>query len=184
LDANRSQSILPKYSGFEQYLFGCRDRNGQWETRLGNSPLMPSPWRPFLLGLTCMFALSGCEAPQRPAEVGGCPTGQSVPVAVFELFFGRSVPGGGEVSDQAWDDFLAQVVTPTLPNGYTVFDAVGAWRNPTSGRSVHERTKVLLVALPDASAGAAAVARIRSAYQVQFHQTLVGMIAAPACGSF
>jgi hypothetical protein len=145
---------------------------------------MSLPRRPFLLGLTCVVALSGCAAPQRSAQVPACPTGQGAPMATFELFFGRSVPGGGEVSDQAWDDFLTQVVTPDLPNGYTVFDAVGAWRNPASGRTVHERTKVLLVALPDTATAAAAVARIRSAYQMQFHQTLVGMIAAPACGSF
>lgn len=103
---------------------------------------------------------------------------------VFELFFGRSIQGQAEVGDGAWDDFLAQVVTPNLPNGYTVFDAIGAWRNPATSRTIHERSKVLLAALPDAAASSAAIARVRQAYEVRFHQTLVGMTVAPACGSF
>ena len=103
---------------------------------------------------------------------------------VFELFFGRSIHGQGEVSDRAWDDFLEQVVTPNLPNGYTVFDAAGAWRNPATGHTAHERTKVLLAALPEVATSAAAIERVRQAYAEQFHQTLVGMTVAPACGAF
>jgi hypothetical protein len=103
---------------------------------------------------------------------------------VYELFFGRSIQGRGEVSDHAWDEFLDRVVTPTLPNGYTVFDGAGAWLNPATRRTVHEPTKVLLVALPDTAASAAAVARVRATYAEQFHQTLVGLTTAPACASF
>jgi len=117
-------------------------------------------------------------------QAGSCPAAQGAPMLVFELFFGRSIHGQGEVSDRAWDDFQEQVVTPSLPNGYTVFDAAGAWRNPATGHTVHERTKVLLAALPDAAASASAVERIRQTYAEQFHQTLVGMTVAPACGAF
>ena len=66
----------------------------------------------------------------------------------FELFFGRSIRGQAEVSDSAWDDFLNRMVTPNLPNGYTVFDAIGAWLNPATRRTVRERTKVLLAVCP------------------------------------
>ncbi len=102
----------------------------------------------------------------------------------YELFFGRSIQGRADVSDQAWDEFLDRVVTPNLPNGYTVFDGAGAWLNPATGRTVHEPTKVLLAALPDAAASATAVARIRAAYAEQFHQALVGMTTGPVCASF
>jgi hypothetical protein len=103
---------------------------------------------------------------------------------VYQLFFGRSIQGQGEVSDRAWDEFLDRVVTPNLPNGYTVFDGTGAWLNPATKRTVHERTKILLVALPDAAANAAAIGRVRAAYAEQFHQSLVGMTTAPACALF
>ena len=39
-------------------------------------------------------------------------------------------------------------VTANLPNGYTVFDANGAWMNPITHRTIREATKMLLVALP------------------------------------
>jgi hypothetical protein len=131
-----------------------------------------------------LVCLAGCAAPQQAAQSGRCPAAQGAPVLVYDLFFGRSIQGQHEVSDRAWDDFVDQVVTPNLPSGYTVFDAAGAWLNPATGHTGHERTKLLLVALPDDAAGAAAIARIRQAYQVQFHQTLVGMTVAPACASF
>ena len=105
-------------------------------------------------------------------------------MTAFELFFGRSIRGAGEVSDGAWEDFLARVVTPNLPNGYTVFDGVGTWLNPGTGMTVHERTKVLLAVLPDAPSGAAPIARIRQSYQAEFQQMLVGMMVMPICGAF
>jgi hypothetical protein len=105
-------------------------------------------------------------------------------MVLFQLFFGRSIRGQGEVSDGAWDDFVQQVITPSLPNGYTVFDGTGAWLNPATGHTIRERTKILLAALPDAPASAAAVARVRTAYAARFHQNLVGMTVSPVCGAF
>jgi hypothetical protein len=146
---------------------------------------MPLPQRACLARVFCLAAmLAGCTPPQPAVQPASCPATQGAPMLAFELFFGRSIHGHGEVSDRAWNDFLDRVVTPSLPDGYTVFDAAGAWLNPATRRTVHERTKVLLAALPDTAASAAAVARIRNAYATQFHQTLVGMTVAPACGSF
>ena len=146
---------------------------------------MALPRRGRLAGAFCLaVTLAGCAPPQQAVPTGSCAALQSSPVLVFELFFGRSIHGQGEVTDAAWDDFLNRVVTPNLPNGYTVFDATGAWLNPATQRTTHERTKVLLAALPDAATSSAAIARIRTAYEMQFHQLLVGMTMAPACGSF
>ena len=96
--------------------------------------------------------LAGCAAPQPAAQAGSCPATQGAPCWQFELFFGRSIQGQqARSATRAWDDFLEQVVTPNLPNGYTVFDGTGAWLNPATGRTIHERTKILLAALPDAA---------------------------------
>jgi hypothetical protein len=51
-------------------------------------------------------------------------------------------------------------------------------------KTIKEPTKVLAVALPVSEASLAAVNRIRDAYQIQFHQQIVGMTAAQACGTF
>lgn len=146
---------------------------------------MPLPRLGRLAWVFCLTAmLAGCAAPPPAVLATSCPDAQGAPLLVFELFFGRSIQGQGEVGDRAWDDFLDQVVTPNLPNGYTVFDATGAWLNKVTSHTIHERTKVLLAALPDDAASAAAIARIRHAYEVQFRQALVGMTVAPACGNF
>lgn len=105
-------------------------------------------------------------------------------MVAFELFFGRSISSRGEVSATAWDHFVRAVITPNLPEGYTVFDATGAWLNPATRHTSTEPTKVVLTALPDTPDSASAVARIRQAYATEFHQQLVGMIVAPVCGDF
>jgi hypothetical protein len=146
---------------------------------------MPLQRRRRLAWLSCLAGLlAGCVAPQQTSQAGNCQTAQGEPMLAFELFFGRSIQGQAEVSDRAWDDFLDHVVTPNLPNGYTVFDAAGAWLDPATSRTIHEHAKVLLVALPDGPDSAAAITRIRHAYQATFHQTLVGMMVAPTCAAF
>ena len=105
-------------------------------------------------------------------------------MTAFALFFGRSVRGHGEVGDTAWENFLVRVITPNLSSGYTVFDATGAWLDPATKQTVHERTKVLLAVVPDDAAHTAAIARIRQAYQHEYHQSSVGMTTTPVCAEF
>jgi len=103
---------------------------------------------------------------------------------IYDLYFGRSVSRRGEVSDTEWRDFRDQVITPALPNGYTVLDGQGAWRNPRSGSTISEATKILVVAMPDAPESLAAINGIRSNWQHRFHQYVVGMTVQTGCGSF
>ncbi len=103
---------------------------------------------------------------------------------MFEMFFGRSIPGRSDLTDQEWRTFLDDTVTMNLPNGYTVQDAYGAWMNPITHKTIREATKVVLAALPDGPDSRAAVDRIRTAYQLRFHQQLVGMTVTQICGSF
>ena len=102
---------------------------------------------------------------------------------VFELFFGRSMHGGGMVSDQDWRHFVNAVVAPNLPDGFTVFDASGGWMSTTGHSAMHEPTTVLLAAVPE-ERDPAAIQRIRAAYQQRFRQELVGMTVHPACADF
>jgi len=100
------------------------------------------------------------------------------------LFFGRSVPGGGQASDQDWQRFVQTVVTPALPNGFTEVDASGSWLSPAGHATRHEATKLLLVSLPASPGAMTPVQKVRAAYQARFHQQLVGMIVTPGCASF
>src|ERR1700710_131181 len=121
--------------------------------------------------------LSGCGAPQ-------CQPGAGQPMRIFDLYFGRSVTGRAEVSDKEWREFRDQVITPALPNGYTVRDGQGAWMNPRSRTTIAESTKILTVALPDAPDSLLPINRIRTVWQRRFHQYVVGMTVTTGWVSF
>jgi hypothetical protein len=130
--------------------------------------------------LTVATSLTACTVPRAPF----CTAGMGPPLLVFSLFFGKSISGRGDLTDNEWQQFLNDTVTVNLPNGYTVVDAKGAWMNPITHRMIKEDSKLLIVALPTAPDSLAAVNRIRTEYQVRFRQQLVGMTVEQACGSF
>lgn len=97
------------------------------------------------------------------------------------LFLGRAIPGRPPLADSEWTDFAARVVTAQLPDGLTELDAEGPWQNPATHRTSRESTKVIIVAVPDSPATAAAIAAVEDAYGTQFHQQSVGTTLAPVC---
>jgi Protein of unknown function (DUF3574) len=130
-------------------------------------------------GLT--LAAGGCaHAPSRTA----CTVAAGTPMVEYQMFFGRNIPGRPALTDGEWADFVARVVTPHLPGGFTAFDADGQWMDPATHRIAGEKTKVVIVALPDTDAAASAIAVVRDAYRAEFHQQPVGMTVHPTCGAF
>ena len=106
---------------------------------------------------------------------------------VAELFFGRSIgggPGPREVSVAAWEQFAGGALTQAFPDGFTVRDARGAWRDPHSGQQVSEATKDVLVALADRPGALARVREVMAVYRRRFRQQSVGLLLARQCGSF
>jgi hypothetical protein len=124
-----------------------------------------------------VLSLPGCGAPR-------CPPGGGHAMQMYDLYFGRSIATRGEVSDGEWRDFRERVITPALPDGYTVLDGRGAWMNPRSHATISEATKILVVAMPDAPESLTTINRIRSAWQHRFNQYVVGMTVQTGCGSF
>jgi hypothetical protein len=103
---------------------------------------------------------------------------------VFQVFFGRTIQGRGALSESEWDKFRDDVITPNLPNGYTVLDGTGAWLSAKTHTTITEPTKILIAAMADAPASSAAIERLRQAYATEFNQESVGMTTYLACGSF
>ena len=103
---------------------------------------------------------------------------------VFDLFFGRTIPGRNDLTEKEWQDFRDNTITANLPNGYTVLDASGAWMNPITHKTISESSRVVVVALPESPGILTAINRIRVRYQVRFDQQVVGMTVIHACGSF
>jgi hypothetical protein len=58
------------------------------------------------------------------------------------LYFGRNIGDTAVVSDSAWAGFVREIITPTFPEGATVWDAAGQWRAP-DGALVRERSYVV-----------------------------------------
>jgi hypothetical protein len=124
-----------------------------------------------------LLLLSACAGPR-------CQPNGGETMEIYDLYFGRSIAGRADVSDREWREFREQVITPALPNGYTVLDGQGAWMNPRSRATITEQTKILEVALPEAAGNLPLINHIRRAYQQRFHQYVVGMTIRSGCGSF
>jgi len=95
------------------------------------------------------------------------------------LYLGRSIPGGGTVTDSAWSVFLREVVTPRFPDGLTVYQTYGQWREP-DGRIAREESFVLEVVHPAGPAADADLRQIAEAYKERFRQMAVMRVTVPA----
>jgi Protein of unknown function (DUF3574) len=127
--------------------------------------------------------LSGCAAgPARTlSPPGQLPVGETLTRS--ELLFGRSRPDGRTVTDTEWAAFVDEEVTPRFPDGLTILDATGQYRD-RSGRIVQEATKILLIVHPADPRSRAALEEIRALYRKRFDQESVLLLSSPARVSF
>ena len=89
-----------------------------------------------------------------------------------ELFFGLSKPHG-EVTEEEFQHFLAQHMTPRFPDGLTVVTGLGQFSN-ASGTIIRERSQlVILLYPPDQANASRRIARIREEYKTLFQQESV-----------
>jgi hypothetical protein len=103
---------------------------------------------------------------------------------VAELIFGRSIARGVEVTDDQWMLFVDREITPRFPDGLTVFDAAGQWRDKASNKITREPTKIVLIVLPGNAEDITRLNEVVDAYKRIFGQQSVGVIVRPACVSF
>jgi len=103
---------------------------------------------------------------------------------VAELFFGRGIRGRRPLTDAEWAEFAAQTIAPNFPDGFTVFDGEGRWRNPQTGHIAGGRTKILLVAAKRTPDLAQRLSAVIDAYKVRFQQQSVGIVTRDSCANF
>jgi hypothetical protein len=101
----------------------------------------------------------------------------------LEFYFGGDVGAAGGVSEADWRGFLETEVTPRFPDGLSVSDLYGQWRD-AMGTIGREQSKLLTVIVPDAATQSANIAAIRDAYRLRFKQESVLFVAAPVCAGF
>ncbi|MEQ9334315.1 DUF3574 domain-containing protein [Thalassobaculum sp.] len=100
------------------------------------------------------------------------------------LYMGRGKPDGGGVGDAQVQAFVREVIVPAFPDGFTLYDARGHWRDGPTGRPVDETTLVFVVVHPPGPAADAAVRTIAETYAGRFDQTAVLGSSRPACVTF
>lgn len=140
------------------------------------------------IGWRFLVAALGIAAVPNFADAQTAPAlschGKQKPGKVAELLFGRDIGGRLGVSDPAWRRFVAREITPRFPDGLTVTDATGQWRDRSSGRIVREPSKRVEIVLPGRDDDGARLDAIAEAYERQFHQQSVVVVLTPACVSF
>lgn len=105
------------------------------------------------------------------------PAGYRVEGVSDRLFCGRSIPGGGEVTDDEVRQFLDEFVTPRFP-GFTSWTAIGSWQGE------EEKTLVLEFIHPYGRGYEEKVREIAEEYRRRFRQQAVMRVTVPALTEF
>lgn len=103
-----------------------------------------------------------------------------------ELYFGTTKPNGMELTDDEFNTFLDNEITPRFPDGLTVLTGYGQWRN-SKGDATSEKSVVVIILTPIDPTGktSAKIEEIRTAYKTQFKQESVLRTDTPGvCVSF
>jgi hypothetical protein len=117
------------------------------------------------------------------AQTAACHAGQ-MPREVAELMFGRKIGDRLGVSETQWAGFVDREISPRFPDGLTVLDAKGEWRDTARNTIVHEPSKVVEIVLPGKPDDVDQLNRISDAYKSRFRQQSVGIVVRSACVSF
>lgn len=119
--------------------------------------------------LVMMLGLSGgCMNPSE--KMRGAELNQ--PMLRTEVFFGTSRKDAADVSQTQWQGFVDDTITPRFPDGFTVIDGIGQWKD-SNGKIVHERSKILLIVHPRDEGSVQKIEEIRGIYKHQFGQESV-----------
>src|SRR5437764_1369102 len=107
-------------------------------------------WLPLVACVVSFGGASGqtlsCTPPQKP-------------MLDVEFLLGR-----GTASAARWRQFLAREVTPRFPDGLTVYETTGQWRDPQRKVMVRERSRVLRIIIAADEPASARIAAVADAY--------------------
>ncbi|MGP9811345.1 DUF3574 domain-containing protein [Rhodopseudomonas sp. NSM] len=132
-----------------------------------------------LIACSLATTLAGCAALPAPACLP-----PSRPMLSAELAFGRNIGDRPGVSDADFRRFAAEEITPRFPDGFTVVDGAGQWRDTGRSRIVREKSKLVTIVFADDAGRRAALGEIAEAYKRRFRQQAVMVAVRPSCVSF
>jgi hypothetical protein len=120
-----------------------------------------------------VFSQARTDSAATLVQIDGCP-GAAEPFVRSELFFGSNKPDGTVVTEQQFQRFLDQEITPRFPDGLTLLTGLGQFKG-SNGVIQRERSMLLILLYPrgDARAASKKIEEIRAAYEKMFDQESV-----------
>jgi len=136
-----------------------------------------------LLGvLACLNLVPSVCAEEAQSRPLSCQAGATA-MARLELVFGMSRRDAPPLSDEEWQSFVDEEVTPRFPDGLTIFQGYGQWRN-SKGLIAKENSRLLLIWYEPKSDSDQRIQAIREAYKARFKQESVLRADGYSCVSF
>ncbi len=142
-------------------------------------------------------ALTACQVSGHPMQIGAAANGPGSDVAtsgaaavVGASDAARSAQSlcgkinGRPVSDAEIRQFLADVVTPRFPGGFTTWRTQGQWLDRDTRHVVREEGFVVNIVATGTQDTLDYLGEIRREYIKRFRQQAVGLVLTDACGSF
>ena len=90
-----------------------------------------------LAGLVAAVFLTGCAYPETKQLCSG------TQLVETQLYLGMSMPQGTKITESEFAAFLKSDVVSRFPQGFTVFDAKGFWRDAQKQKTIAENSKVI-----------------------------------------
>ncbi|MEE1811915.1 DUF3574 domain-containing protein [Streptomyces sp. BE133] len=130
------------------------------------------------VGTPVAYATLGVDAPSASQSATSAGAARGKAYIETRLLFGTERPDGGpDVTDRQFLAFIDEEVTPRFPNGLTIQDGRGQWRD-SHGVIERERSYELTLLYPASEARVrdVQIERIRNAYEKAFAQDSVARI--------
>lgn len=123
--------------------------------------------------------LTGCLS----VDIEGLSVCQGDTWSQTTLYLGRGI-SGASIGDEAFRTFIADEVTPRFPSGFTLSHGEGAWKNSMLGKTIYEKSTMLIVLHPGSKDERNALREIANAYRIHFHQQAVIEASHAVCVAF
>jgi hypothetical protein len=158
------------------------------EVRQNSSKVLPegAAMRWIFLPISmCSAVMTGCvtSSPPGAAHAGCGGVSGSALWARTELYFGMGKPDNTFTTNDEYQHFIDEQVSPRFRDGFTVFEGRGQYLDP-KGRMWREPTKVLVLMYPPDASKSTAIDQIRNAYKTEFRQEAVLRVDGTTCVAF
>lgn len=90
-----------------------------------------------------------------------------------KLYMGLSRSGGAAVSRREWDQFVTDNFVVKFPHGFTIVETTGYWQDQTTGATVYENGKQVVILHEATQDNDTIINEIAEQYRSQFDQQSV-----------